>query len=103
MKDFADSFSESPEATVNVTAEIDQLQAGYDFPAEHSRGPGSPKAALAMAYKLLDGAQDEGHKIGRAELVPGVQAGAVCIEGKLQEGSTTLDNTTTDTDGSVAA
>ncbi len=129
VKDFADTFSGFPKATAKITGEIDQLLAFYDFPAEHwvhlrttnpiestfstvrlrtrvTRGPGSRKAALAMAYKLLDAAQDRWRKIGGAELVPLVRAGATFIDGKLQERSAPTDTTTTeqtDTDGSVAA
>jgi hypothetical protein len=46
---------------------------------------GSRKAALAMAYKLLDAAQARWHKIAARELVPLVRAGATFIDGKLQE------------------
>ena len=45
------------------------------------------KAGLAMAYKLLDAAQDRWRRINGHELVPLVRAGATFIDGKLQEGS----------------
>ena len=38
-----------------------------------------------MAYKLLDAAQARWHKVAAPELVPLVRAGAVFIDGKLQE------------------
>jgi transposase-like protein len=50
-----------------------------------TRGAGSRKAALAMAYKLLDAAQVRWHRIAAPELVPLVRAGATFIDGKLQE------------------
>jgi transposase-like protein len=105
---FADAFSGFPKATTKIMDELDRLLAYYDFPAEHAvhlrttkpiestsstvrlrtrvtRGAGSRKAALAMAYKLLDAAQTRWHKIAAPELVPLVRAGATFIDGKLQE------------------
>jgi putative transposase len=107
-KAFADAFSGFPKATAKVMDELDSLLAFHDFPAEHAvhlrttnpiestfstvrlrtrvtRGAGSRKAALAMAYKLLDSAQARWHKIAAPELVPLVRAGATFIDGKLQE------------------
>jgi putative transposase len=96
------------------------LLAFYDFPAEHwvhlrttnpieptfstvrlrtrvTRGAGSRKAALAMAYKLLDAAQARWHRIAGPELVPLVRAGATFIDGKLQERKASeTDSTTTE-------
>jgi len=108
VKEFADAFAGRPKAVAKITGELDQLLAFYDFPAEHwahlrttnpiestfstvrlrtrvTRGAGSRKAALAMAYKLLDAAQERWHRIAGAELVPLVRAGALFIDGKLQE------------------
>jgi putative transposase len=105
---FAGDFKDFDKAVKKVTGNLDALLAFYDFPAEHwihlrttnpiestfstvrlrtrvTRGAGSRKAALAMAYKLLDAAQDRWRKIGGAELVPLVRAGASFIDGKLQE------------------
>jgi putative transposase len=129
VKEFADAFAGHPKAVAKITGELDQLLAFYDFPAEHwihlrttnpiestfstvrlrtrvTRGAGSRKAALAMAYKLLDAAQERWHRIAGAELVPLVRAGATFIDGKLQERSDTTDPTgadQTDQNGSVAA
>jgi putative transposase len=64
-----------------------------------TRGAGSRKAALAMAYKLLDAAQARWHRIAGPELVPLVRAGATFIDGKLQQ-KTTLETQET---GAVAA
>ena len=119
VKVFADEFAEFPKATAKITDELDTLLAFYDFPIEHwlhlrttnpiestfstvrlrtkvTRGAGSRKAGLAMAYKLLDAAQARWRRINGHELVPLVRAGATFIDGQLQERSDT--NT-----GSVAA
>jgi transposase-like protein len=97
-----------PKATTKITNELDTLLAFYDYPVEHwihlrttnpiestfstvrlrtrvTRGAGSRQAALAMAYKLLDAAQDRWRKINAPHLVPSLRAGAVFIDGKLQE------------------
>jgi putative transposase len=126
---FAGEFKAFDKAVAKVTGNVDALLAFYDFPAEHwvhlrttnpiestfstvrlrtrvTRGAGSRKAALAMAYKLLDAAQDRWRKIGGAELVPLVRAGATFIDGKLQERSepaTTRKTTRPKKPGSVAA
>ena len=76
---------------------LDRAPADQGHPRRWSR-----KAGLAMAYKLLDAAQDRWRRINGHELVPLVRAGATFIDGKLQERS----ESTTDTDsstGSVAA
>ena len=119
---FADAFSGFPKATAKIMDDLDTLLAFYDFPADHAvhlrttnpiestfstvrlrtrvtRGAGSRKAALAMAYKLLDAAQARWHRIARPDLVPLVRAGATFIDGKLQERRVPEDLTT----GHVAA
>jgi hypothetical protein len=129
VKTFAGEFSAFDKAVKKITGELDTLLAFYDFPAEHwvhlrttnpiestfstvrlrtrvTRGAGSRKAAMAMAYKLLDAAQDRWRKIGGAELVPLVRAGATFIDGKLQERtepSTIRKTTRPKKSGSVAA
>ena len=120
-KAFGDQFVDFPKATVKIADDLDVLLAFYDYPLEHwihlrttnpiestfstvrlrtkvTRGAGSRKAGLAMAYKLLDAAQARWRRINGHELVPLVRAGATFIDGRLRERS---DNTT-DT-GSVAA
>jgi hypothetical protein len=57
-------------------------------------------AALAMAYKLLDAAQDRWRRINGHELVPLVRAGATFIDGQLQERS---EKTTRKTNRTTAA
>jgi len=124
-KSFADQFAQFPKATAKITNELDVLLALYDFPTEHwvhlrttnpiestfstvrlrtkvTRGAGSRKAGLAMAYKLLDAAQDRWRRLNGHELVALVRAGATFIDGKLQERRPTKRDKTTNT-GSVAA
>ena len=129
VKRFADTFSDFQKAVVKITGNLDVLLAYYDFPTEHwvhlrttnpiestfstvrlrtkvTRGAGSRKAGLAMAYKLLDSAQVRWRRITGAELVPLVRAGATFIDGKLRERSDQSEQETADTDektGSVAA
>jgi putative transposase len=124
VKRFADEFAAFPKATKKITGQLDVLLAFYDYPLEHwihlrttnpiestfstvrlrtkvTRGAGSRKAGLAMAYKLLDAAQARWRRINGHELVPLVRAGATFIDGKLQERSeSTTDTSST---GSVAA
>jgi putative transposase len=125
VKRFVDEFAAFGKATKKITGQLDVLLAFFDYPLEHwihlrttnpiestfstvrlrtkvTRGAGSRKAGLAMAYKLLDAAQARWRRINGHELVPLVRAGATFIDGKLQERS----ESTTDTDsntGSVAA
>ena len=71
-----------------------------------TRGAGSRKAGLAMAYKLLDAAQARWRRINGHQLVPLVRAGATFIDGELRErhDHTLVDTTETDDKtGSVAA
>ena len=71
-----------------------------------TRGAGSRKAGLAMAYKLLDAAQDRWRRLNGHELVALVRAGATFIDGKLQEReviTTKRKASKTDKPGSVAA
>lgn len=123
-KAFADDFADYPKATRKITGDLEVLLTFYDFPAEHwihlrttnpiestfstvrlrtrvTRGAGSREAALAMAYKLLDAAQDRWRRVNAPELVALVRAGATFIDGRLQERQ---EAPTNDTDtGSVAA
>ncbi len=91
VKAFADEFAAFDKAVKKITGQLDVLLAFYDFPAEHwihlrttnpiestfstvrlrtevTRGAGSRKAGLAMAYKLLDAAQDRWRRINGHEL-----------------------------------
>jgi putative transposase len=125
-KAYAGTFKDFPKATAKITNELGTLLAFYDYPMEHwvhlrttnpiestfstvrlrtraTRGAGSRKAALAMAYKLLDAAQARWHNMAAPELVPLVHAGATFIDGKLQERSTTETEDESTENGPVAA
>ncbi len=77
------STAPSPKAVAKITDEVEELLAFYDYPAEHwvhlrttnpiestfatvrqrtkvTKGPGSRAAGLAMAFKLIESAQDAG-------------------------------------------
>jgi putative transposase len=113
-----------PKAVAKLEKDWAHLTAFYDFPAEHwrhlrtsnaiessfatvklrtrvTKGAGSKKAALAMAYKLLDAAQERWRRFNGHELVADVLAGA-----KFKDGTRVTDDDTNDhemTDERVAA
>jgi transposase-like protein len=87
---------------------LDQLLAFCDFPAEHwvhlrttnpiestfatvrhrtkvTKGLGSRAAGLAMAFKLIQSAQDHWRMVNAPHLVALVRAGATFMNGKLVE------------------
>ena len=122
-KVFADELSDHPKAVAKVIDELDVLLSFYDFPEPHwkhlrttnpiestfstvrlrtrvTKGAGNRQAAVAMAYKLLDAAQDRWRRVRAPELVPLVRAGATFIDGHLQERSPEHDQ---DTDEERAA
>jgi transposase-like protein len=95
-------------ATAKITDDLDELLAFYDYPAEHwihlrttnpiestfatvrhrtkiTRGPGSRAAGLAMAFKLIEAAQDRWRAVNAPHLVALVRAGALFEAGKLVE------------------
>ena len=95
-------------AVAKITDDLDELLAFYDFPAEHwihlrttnpiestfatvrhrtkvTRGPGSRAAGLAMAFKLIEAAQDRWRAVNGPHLVALVRAGATFVNGKLVE------------------
>jgi transposase-like protein len=97
-----------PKAVAKITDDLDELLAFYDFPAEHwqhlrttnpiestfatvrhrtkiTRGPGSRAAGLAMAFKLIEAAQDRWRAVNGPHLVVLVRAGARFEGGKLVE------------------
>lgn len=84
------------------------MLAFYDYPAEHwvhlkttnpiestfatvrhrtkiTRGPGSRAAGLAMAFKLIEAAQDHWRMVNAPHLVALVRAGTPFVNGKLVE------------------
>ncbi|MBA3574850.1 MAG: IS256 family transposase [Pseudonocardiales bacterium] len=97
-----------PNAVAKITDDVEVLLAVYDFPAEHwihlrttnpiestfatvrhrtkiTRGPGSRAAGLAMAFKLIEAAQDRWRAVNGPHLVALVRAGATFEGGKLVE------------------
>jgi transposase-like protein len=97
-----------PKAAAKITGDLDQLLAFYDYPAEHwvhlrttnpiestfatvrhrtkvTKGPGSRAAGLAMAFKLIESAQDHWRAVNAPHLVALVRAGATFTNGKLIE------------------
>ena len=97
-----------PKAVAKLTDDLDELLAFYDYPAEHwihlrttnpiestfatvrnrskiTKGPGSRAAGLAMAFKLIEAAQDRWRAVNAPHLVALVRAGAVFQAGKLVE------------------
>jgi putative transposase len=110
-----------PKAISKLDKDWDALTAFYDFPAEHwrhlrstnpiessfatvklrtkvTKGAGSKKAALAMAYKLLDAAQERWRRFNGHELLTDVLAGV-----KFKDGIKVTDDETTTTNEKVAA
>jgi putative transposase len=109
-----------PKAVAKLDKDWEALTAFYSFPAEHwrhlrttnpiessfatvklrtkvTKGAGSKKAALAMAYKLLDAAQERWRRFNGHELVGDVLDGA-----KFKDGIKVTDDETT-TNERVAA
>lgn len=99
-------------AVAKVVDDLDELLAFYDFPAEHwvhlrttnpiestfatvrhrtkvTKGPGSKAAGLAMAFKLIEAAQQRWRAVNAPHLVALVRAGARFERGRLVERATT--------------
>jgi putative transposase len=97
-----------PKAVASLRRDQDKLLTFYDFPAEHwkhirtsnpvestfatvrlrqriTKGPGSRKRGLMMAYKLLRMAEERWRKLDGAELLPLVRAGVTFIDGMQAE------------------
>jgi transposase-like protein len=95
-------------AVAKITDDLDELLRFYDYPAEHwihlrttnpiestfatvrhrskvTKGPGSKAAGIAMAFKLIEAAQDRWRAVNGAHLVALVRAGARFKNGKLVE------------------
>ena len=105
-------------AVAKVTDDLDQLLAFYDYPAEHwvhlrttnpiestfatvrhrtrvTKGPGSRAAGLAMAFKLIESAQDRWRAVNAPHLVALVRNGATFVNGQLVERPDDNSNTQT--------
>jgi putative transposase len=109
VRDFAQTYgAKYPKAVAKIVDDAEALLAFYHFPAEHwihlkttnpiestfatvrlrtkvTKGPGSRAAGLAMAYKLLDAAQDRWRAVNGPHLVALVRAGATFHKGQLVE------------------
>jgi putative transposase len=105
-----------PKALAKLDRDWTPLTAFYDYPAEHwrhlrttnpiessfatvrlrtrvTKGAGSKTAALAMAYKLLESAQERWRRFNGHELVADVLAGAKFKDGiKVTDDNTNDDN-----------
>src|SRR5215207_6614146 len=110
-----------PKAVAKLDRDWQHLTAFYDFPAEHwrhlrtsnaiessfatvklrtrvTKGAGSKKAALAMAYKLLDAASERWRRFNGHELVADVLVGV-----RFKDGERVTDEEETTTYERVAA
>jgi transposase-like protein len=97
-----------PKAVAQIIDDTEALLTFYDFPAEHwvhlktsnpiestfatvrlrtkvTKGPGSKAAGLAMAYKLIEAAQDRWRSVNAPHLVALVRAGAHFEKGVMIE------------------
>jgi putative transposase len=108
-KAFAAEFGAKwPKAAAKITDDLDALLAFYHYPAEHwihlrttnpiestfatvrlrtrvTKGPGSRAAGVAMAFKLIEAAQQRWRMVNAPHLVALVRAGAHFVNGKLVE------------------
>ncbi len=106
---FADELGAKwPKAVAKIVDDVEPLLAFYDFPAEHwvhlkttnpiestfatvrlrtrvTKGPGSRAAGLAMAFKLIEAAQDRWRAVNGPHLVALVRAGARFEKGVIVE------------------
>lgn len=104
----ADYGAKWPKAVAKITDNLDVLLQFYNYPAEHwihlrttnpiestfatvrlrqrvTKGPGSRAAGVAMAFKLIESAQQRWRAINAPHLVALVRAGARFEKGKLVE------------------
>jgi transposase-like protein len=97
-----------PKAVAKIVDDSEVLLSFFDYPAEHwvhlktsnpiestfatvrlrtkvTKGPGSKAAGLAMAYKLIEAAQDRWRSVNAPHLVALVRAGATFEKGVIVE------------------
>jgi putative transposase len=110
----AEFRSRWPKAAAKISDDLERLLTFFDFPAEHwlhlktsnpiestfstvrlrtkvTKGPGSRAAGLAMAFKLIESAQDRWRAVNGPHLVALVRAGAAFRKGVLIENKPTED------------
>ena len=103
-----------PKALAKIVDDAEPLLAFYDFPAEHwihlkttnpiestfatvrlrtkvTKGPGSRAAGLAMAFKLIEAAEQRWRSVNAPHLVALVRAGATFDKGVMIERPTQQD------------
>jgi transposase-like protein len=112
IKAFANSFGVKwPKAVAKIVDDQEELLTFFDFPVEHwihlkttnpiestfatvrlrtkvTKGPGSKAAGLAMAFKLIEAAQDRWRAVNAPHLVALVRAGVRFEKGVMIERST---------------
>jgi putative transposase len=105
MEKFAATYqAKYPKAVECLIKDKEELLAFYDFPAEHwqhlrtsnpiestfatvrlrtskTKGAGSRTACLAMAFKLVESAQNHWRKLNGSTLLPAIVAGAIFKDG----------------------
>jgi putative transposase len=84
--------------TLRTTNPIESSFATVKLRTKVTKGAGSKKAALAMAYKLLDAAQERWRRFNGHELVTDV-----LDDVKFKDGIKVTDDKTTTTNEKVAA
>jgi transposase-like protein len=109
IKGFARDYGiKWPKAVAKITDDAEELLTFFDFPAQHwlhlktsnpiestfssvrlrtrvTKGPGSKAAGLAMAFKLLEAAQERWRAVNGPHLVALVRAGARFDKGVMVE------------------
>jgi transposase-like protein len=104
----ADYGAKWPKAVAKIVDDTEVLLSFFDYPAEHwihlkttnpiestfatvrlrtkvTKGPGSKAAGLAMAFKLIESAQDRWRAVNAPHLVALVRSGATFANGVLVE------------------
>ena len=76
---------------LRTTNPIESTFATVRLRTKVTKGPGSRRAGLAMAFKLIQAAQDRWRAVNAPHLVALVRAGATFCKGKLVERPTDED------------